>query len=103
MTIIKNLAEKIKDELEDAEDYAKRAIKHKDDDRELAQAFYELSTEELRHANLLHEQVVRFIKRHRAEKGEPPAAMQAVWDYLHEEHIEEANEVRLYLEQFKNS
>lgn len=102
MTIIKNISEMIEEELEDAEKYAKDALMHKDDDRDLAQAFFELSTEELRHANILHEQVVRLIKKHRAEKGDPPAVMQAVWDYLHKKHIEEATEIRRYHEQFEN-
>lgn len=44
--------------------------------------------------NLLHAQVVKLIDIYKKTKGEPPAAMQAVYDYLHEKYIEEVKEVK---------
>jgi rubrerythrin len=101
MKIIKELSEMIEDEIEGAEHYAKLAVMHKGDMPVLAKTFYDISTDEMRHVDLLHSEVVKLIEEHRKTKGEPPASMLAVYDYLHERHIEKAKEVKLYQNQYK--
>ena len=101
MIIIKRISEMIEDELEGAEEYAKCAVKWKEENPLLAKVFYDISLDELKHVSLLHTEVVRMIEEHRRTHGEPPAAMTAVWDYMHERHIEEANEVRNYHNQYR--
>lgn len=96
MKLIEKLSEMIEEEIEDAEKYAKCALKYKDIDSVLAKTFFDLSTDEMRHMNLLHEEVARIIAQYRKEHGEPPTAMQAVYDYLHEKQIEKAKDVRDY-------
>lgn len=54
-----------------------------------------LSAEEMKHMQMLHNQVVKLIENYRKEKGEPPTSMLAVYDYLHEKFIEEAKEVKM--------
>lgn len=101
MKIIKQLSEMIEDELEGALEYAKGALEHKEDTPSLANAFYEIANQEMRHVDILHEQVVVLIRKHREHHGEPPAPMMAVYEYLHNRHIEKAAEVRRYLDMYK--
>ena len=52
---------------------------------------------------ILHNEVVRLIEKHRKEHGEPPPAMQAVYDYLHEKQIEKAQEAKNFQAMYKNN
>ena len=101
MELIKKLSEMIGEEIDDAERYAKCALKYKDEKPSLARLFYTLSQEEMDHMTRLHDAVAEIIREYREENGEPPAAMMAVYDYLHDQHIDEAKEVKAYQEMFK--
>lgn len=101
MLIIKNLSKMIKEEIHDAEKYANCAMKYKDEDKTLADVFYELATEELKHMSMLHSQVTRIIKEYRDSKGEPPEVMKALYDYIHEEQMEAVREVKVTLAMYK--
>ena len=101
MTLIKKIADMIEEELEGAEHYAKCAVKYKDEHPTLAKTFYDISTDEMRHVGLLHGEVVAIIEEHRRTHGEPPASMLAIWDYLHEKHIEKSNKVRMLQSQYR--
>lgn len=96
MKIIKELSEMIEEELDGAEQYAKMAVALREEHPSLAKAFYEISTEEMRHVDMLHTEVTHLIEAHRKEHGEPPAPMMAVYEFLHGRHIEKANSVRMY-------
>lgn len=53
------------------------------------------------HITRLHDEVVRIIETYRAEKGEPPADMLAIYNYLHKKHIEKVAEIKRYQEMYK--
>lgn len=85
----------IDEELHDAEKYIKHALKIKQDYPEAAELMNMLSSEEMRHMQMLHNQVVKLIENYRKTEGEPPAPMLAVYDYLHQKFIDHAKEIKI--------
>ncbi|MBO7677210.1 MAG: hypothetical protein J6S49_06825 [Erysipelotrichaceae bacterium] len=103
MKIIKILSDKIKEEIGDARSYASMALEYKDEWPELSRTLYNISTQEMEHMNLLHNEVAAIIRKYRETKGEPPVEMMAVYDYLHKEQIEKAAEVKTLQNMYKES
>ena len=103
MKIIKELEELIEDDIRDVKKYAKMATELKDEYPNLAQALYTISTQEETHQAALHTEVVKILEEYKRSSGEPPAAMMAVYDYLHKRHIENMAEARRYQDMYKNS
>lgn len=101
MEEIKMLAGHIREEMNDAETYAKLALKYRDDDRNLSQTFEKLAEQELDHADMLHAQASRLIKE-RKENGEtPPVAMSAVWSWEHENMMDCVARVKVLLSELR--
>ena len=95
MKLIEKLSGMIEDEIDGARCYVKTALEYKGSKPELARVMYNLSMQEMQHMTDLHALVENVIDEYRREHGEPPADMQAVYDYLHDQHIEDATEVRV--------
>ena len=100
MKIIEKLSEKIAEEIHDAKVYAKMALEHREDYPDLANILHDLSQEEMGHMSRLHNAVAEIIEQYRKEKGDPPASMLAVYDYLHKQQIEKAAEVKTLQDMF---
>ena len=90
MKIIKCLAEKIEEELHDADAYIELAMRWKYEQPKTASLFYELSTQEMGHVDKLHTDVVRLINEYKQENGEPPKEMMTLYNYLHERPVADA-------------
>lgn len=87
----------------DAERYAKLALACRDENAELASLYLRLSDEEMGHMDALHRAAAQLIGKYRREHGEPPEAMLAVYNYLHDKHIEQARAVRVLQEMCRSS
>ena len=103
MKIIKELEELIEDEIHDVKKYAKMAATVKADHPSLAQVLYTISTQEDAHQAAIHTEVVKIIEEYKRTKGEPPAAMMAVYEFMHKRHIENMAEARRYQDVYKNT
>lgn len=93
MKEISLLMDRIDDELEGAHAYAALALEYKTQDPAVADLFSRLSDEEMGHMRSLHKAVERLIEGYRRQKGEPPAAMLAVYQHLHKKAIARAEQV----------
>lgn len=100
MEIIKQLVTKIDDELEDAEKYIKCAYKVKETYPALAEVYYKLSLEEMKHMTMLHDEVVRIINDYK-KTNEVPIGMQTLYDYVHDREIKWASKIKAKQDNFK--
>lgn len=103
MKLIRDLEEMIEEEIHDVKKYAKMAAELKDEHPGLAQTLYNISVQEDSHQAALHNEVVKIIEEHKRTKGEPPAAMLAVYDFMHKRHIDNLAEARKYQDIYKTS
>ena len=103
MKLIRDLEEMIEDEIHDIKKYAKMAAHVKDENPGLAQTLYNISVQEDSHQAALHNEAVKVIEDYRRNHGEPPAAMMAVYEYVHQKHIDALAEARRYQDVYKSS
>ena len=101
MKIIEKLSDKIAEEVDCAENYIKCALEYKETYPQVADTFYRIANEKLTHMSLLHDQVVNIINSYRKEKGEPPEAMQMLYDILHKKHIDHVTAVKGMISLYK--
>lgn len=101
MKIIKKLSERIAEEIDDADFYIKMAMEYREQYPEVSRVVSNIAAQEMDHMNSLHQLVTQIIDQYRRTNGEPPPAMQAVYDYLHEKHIEEAADVKAKIAMYK--
>lgn len=100
MEIIRRISEKIDEELHDAEKYIKCAYKVEEEYPQLADTYYQLSLEEMKHVTMLHDAVVRIINDYKREH-EVPESMQILYDYMHDRQIKWASKIKAKQEQYK--
>lgn len=102
MKEIKNLVQKIDEELCDAKEYSKLAIASKDEeDTSKGKVYYQMANDELSHATLLHDMAVKLINEAKLTI-EPPQYMVDEWEEEHGEYIEKVAKIKYMLEMFKS-
>lgn len=94
MQVIKCLSENIECTLDAAEENIKKAIQYKNDFPVAAKAFYTQSTILMESIKGQHDAVVALIDAYRKEKGEPPAPMMAIYNYMHERQMNQAAAIK---------
>lgn len=94
MRIIKCLCEDMEHTLDAAEDSIKSAIMYKNDYPVAAKAFFTKSVALMDSIKPEHDAVVTLIEEYKKEKGEPPAPMMAIYNYMHERHINKAAAIK---------
>ena len=90
MKVIECMSEDIEQTLDMAEENIQAAIKYKETYPAAAKAFYTKSIQLMDGLGAMHEAVVTLIKNYRTEKGEPPAPMLAIYNYMHERQMNQA-------------
>lgn len=104
MRVIRDLVYVIKDELKDARKAANFAAKYKGLDPATAEVFANVAKQKLDSATgALHGRAIALIKAHKASGKETPPVMQAIWDYEHEQLMEDAAEVGVVLKTYKGA
>ena len=94
MKVIKCLSEDIEATLDMAEENIKKAIMYSTESPVAAKAFYMKSVTLMDSIKPQHDAVVALIEGYKKEKGEPPAPMMAIYDYMHERHIAKAAAIK---------
>ena len=90
MRSIKRYVHLIEEELESAKDYGESYLEAKaKGNMPLANRFREMSNDELKHANYLHEAAVAEISELR-KIYKPPVEMEKKWEEAHAQYAEEA-------------
>lgn len=97
MKEIKHIVEDIREELEGAEKYAKVAAKMKTDNPTDSSVYADMARQELNHVDNLHKMVVRAIEHQRNSGVMVPPAMQAVWDWEHDNMMEKVARIKTLL------
>lgn len=103
MKLIQKLEDLIDEEINDVKKYAKMAAEVKAEYPALAQTLYNISAQEDAHQAAIHGEIVKIIQEYRKTKGEPPATMMAVYEYLHKKSIDKLAEARRYMEIYKST
>lgn len=102
MKVIEWASERIEEEICDAKTYIEHASLYKQDYPKFADVLVRISNEEMNHMILLHNEVVDIIADYRKTKGEPPAEMLAVYNYLHKKQIDKSAEVKAMQTMYKS-
>ena len=101
MERIKCIMNDIAEEREGAEHYAKKALRYKDSDRELADMYHSMSKQEMGHAENLYAQGHRIMCKVKENDPEDYRKMLWAWEWEHDKTMEELAEVRVLQDMYR--
>lgn len=89
MQIIKKYVEQMLEELESAKEYSEKFVEFKArGDLQRASHYREMASDELKHANFIHEWATAEVERI-SKIYTPPASMQEKWELDHKKYVED--------------
>lgn len=103
--IIKEVAKKIRCELDVAEDYIDSALEHMDKYYDLSARYYEITTDELEHVNELHKEVIKLISEHEKIKDvsdDTLKIMKSIWEFEHSDFIDRVAMIQTKMKLFED-
>jgi len=101
MKVIKEMSGLIDEEIDDAEKYAHLAMVYKEEMPDIAELFFSLSLEEIKHMNMLHNAVVQVINKHKDDDDPRTEGMKLAHEFIHEQEIKKENKVRVLQAMFR--
>lgn len=102
MKIIAELVKHAKSEAKDTRKYIELAIKYKPVDEELADMFFDMAKAERSHLDGIHVWLVKFIEKEKKERMQPvPQGMLDVWDWEHQQMVEDLQEVDVMMNSYQ--
>ncbi len=96
MKAIKKLIERMEEELEDSKCYAEEYLMRKAEGDTMASRYREMANDEMKHAGVVHEDIVEKVKTLRAVYT-PPQEMLDTWEHEHKEYIERVTWIKTML------
>lgn len=102
MLIIKDTIKDMKQDLKKSMCDIQKALKYKSENPSLSEEYYKRSIAYVNNMNNLHDDIIDIIEDYRKTKGEPPTVMLTIWNYEHENLIEELTEIKNMQEYYKS-
>jgi ferritin len=96
MKFLEDLAERMDDELDGAEEYAVDALDHKESHPTLAKHYHDMAMDELRHASYFMDAAMEYVKAH-PDKPE----LKHVWEFVKRHADKEIAEVDKMLAKYR--
>lgn len=97
MRFIEDMAERMDDELDGAEEYAVAAIHNKESHPALAKHYHDMAMDEMRHASYFSDAAMEYVKTHAVEKPE----LKHVWDFVKRHADKEIAEIDKMLAKYR--
>ena len=99
MRKIAQIVDWIDDEIDGSEQYAHAAMQAKEaNDMESSRAYCDMARQELAHADMLHDMVVREIRKAEQDDVEVPKGMMEIWEWKHDKYIDRVAKARIMLD-----